>query len=107
MGHFGGGRCLRNFKYVRYADDYLILAKKQEDAGKGLQLSKQALERLFLCLDEEQIINFDQGFTFLGVTFIRSLIMTPYDRPKKEHKVLFFPPPLNFDAYSLKKKKGW
>ena len=97
----------KGYKYVRYADDYVILGKSQEEAKGGLQLSKQVLEKLLLRLDEEQITSFEQGFKFLGVIFIRSLIMTPFDRPKKEHKVLFYPGPLNLDAYLLKKKKGW
>jgi RNA-directed DNA polymerase len=52
-------------------------------------------------------VSFDQGFKYLGVTFVRSLIMVPFDRPKKERKVLFYPPPLNMAAYYLKKKRGW
>ncbi len=97
----------QGYKYIRFSDDWVILAKSQEEARDGLQMSKKVLSRLLLQLDDEQIVNFDQGFTFLGVTFVRSLIMTPFDRPKKEHKVLFYPPSLNLDAYLLKKKKGW
>ena len=32
--------------------------------------------------------------------------MVPFDKPKKERKVLYYPPPLNLDAYCLKKRKG-
>jgi len=60
-----------------------------------------------LKLDESDIVSFDQGFKYLGVTFVRSLIMVPFDKPKKERKVLFYPPPLNMAAYYLKKKRGW
>lgn len=97
----------KGYKYVRFADDYVVLGKSQEEAKGGLQLSKQVLDKLLLRLDEEQITSFEQGFKFLGVIFIRSLIMTPFDRPKKERKVLFYPGPLNLDAYLLKKRKGW
>ena len=58
-------------------------------------------------LDEADVINFDQGFKYLGVTFLRSMIMVPFDRPKKERRVLYYPPPLNMAAYYLKKKRGW
>jgi RNA-directed DNA polymerase len=60
-----------------------------------------------LKLDESDIVSFDQGFKYLGVTFVRSLIMVPFDKPKKDRKVLFYPPPLNMAAYYLKKKRGW
>jgi hypothetical protein len=33
--------------------------------------------------------------------------MTPFDRPKREHKVLYYPGPFDIQAYLLKKKKGW
>jgi group II intron reverse transcriptase/maturase len=93
-------------KLVRYADDFVILCKKPEDAKSALQLSKQVLEKLLLQLDEEQIISFEEGFKFLGVIFIRSMIMTPFDRPKREHKVLFYPNPFDLNTYLLKKKRG-
>ena len=97
----------RGYRFIRYSDDFVILAKKPQEAQKGLRITKEVLEKLLLSLDEEQIVSFEQGFKFLGVIFVRSMVMIPFDRPKKEHKVLFYPPPLNFAAYYLKKKKGW
>lgn len=93
----------KGYKYVRYADDFVILCKRHEDARHALHVSKQALEKLLLQLDEEQILSFEDGFKFLGVTFVRSMMMVPFDRPKKEKKVLFYPKPLNLDDYFLKK----
>lgn len=95
----------KGYKYIRYADDFVILCKRPEDAKKALQLSKQVLGRLLLTLDEEEITSFEQGFKYLGVYFVRSLIMTPFDRPKREHKVLFYLNPLDLEAYFLKKKR--
>lgn len=95
----------RDFRLIRYSDDFVILCKKPEEAKHALQLSKQVLEKLLLHLDEEQIISFEQGFKFLGVFFVRSMIMTPFDRPKKERKILFYPDPLNMDDYLMKKRK--
>lgn len=95
----------RDFRLIRYSDDFVILCKKPEEAKHALQLSKRVLEKLLLQLDEEQIINFEQGFKFLGVIFIRSMIMTPFDRPKKERKILFYPDPLNINDYLMKKRK--
>lgn len=95
----------KGYKYIRYADDYVILCKQPEDAKHALQLSKQVLEKLLLQLDEEQIVSFEQGFKFLGVVFIRSMIMTPFDRPKRERKVLFYPNPLNLEEYLHRKTR--
>lgn len=94
-------------KYVRFADDFLILCKSPEKAKQSMEFTNEMLEKLLLKLDEADIVSFDQGFKYLGVTFVRSLIMVPFDRPKKERKVLFYPPPLNMAAYYLKKKRGW
>lgn len=36
------------FKYLRYADDYVILGKNEQEAREGLEISEQILERLEL-----------------------------------------------------------
>jgi len=95
----------KGYKIVRYADDFIILCKKPDEAMNARQLSKQTLEKLHLQVDEEQITSFEQGFKFLGVVFVRSMIMVPFDRPKKERKILFYPDPLNIDDYLIKKRK--
>ncbi|MCF6155452.1 MAG: RNA-directed DNA polymerase [Candidatus Brocadia sp.] len=96
----------KGYRLIRYSDDFVILCKKPEEAKNALQLSKQALGKLLLKLDEEQILNFEDGFKFLGVTFVRSMIMVPFDRPKKEKKVLFYPGPLNLDDYFKKRSNS-
>ena len=97
----------QGYKYVRYADDFLILSKTPEKAKESLEFTDEILEKMSLELDEADVISFEHGFKYLGVIFVRSLIMTPFDKPKRERKVLFMPPPLNMAAYLLKKKKGW
>ncbi len=63
---------IRNhYRIIRFSDDFIIMGKKLKEAKKGLQLSKEILEKLLLKLDEEEIVSFEQGFTFLGVTFVR------------------------------------
>ncbi len=94
-------------KYIRFADDFLVLCKSSDKAKTALELTEESLRKLCLKLDEKDIVSFDQGFKYLGVTFMRSLIMVPFDKPKKERKVLYYPPPLNLEAYCLKKKRGW
>jgi group II intron reverse transcriptase/maturase len=96
----------KGHKFIRYSDDFVILCKNPKDAQKALQLTKQILENLLLELDEEEIASFDNGFKFLGVVFLKSLIMKPFEVQQKKRKVLFYPGPFNLKAYMLKKKKG-
>ncbi|RJO61280.1 RNA-directed DNA polymerase [candidate division WS5 bacterium] len=97
----------KKLRYVRFADDFLVLCKSPDMAKDALEFTNEMLEKLLLKLDEADIVSFDEGFRYLGVMFIRSLIMTPFDKPKRERKVLYYPPPMNLSAYLLKKKKGW
>ncbi len=97
----------KGYKYVRYADDFVILCKDPEQAKQSCEFTKEILDNLLLELDESDVVSFDQGFKYLGVLFIKSLIMIPFDKPKRERKVLYMPPPLNMAAYMLKKKRGW
>ena len=97
----------KGYSYVRYADDFVILCKTSVDAKKALQLSKQVLGKLLLELDEEEITSFDKGFKYLGVNFLRSMIMKPFEQVNKRNKLIFYPEPFNIKAYLLKKKRGW
>jgi len=61
----------QGYKLIRYCDDYVILAKQHAVAAQALQLSDHLLEQLKLSLKAEktQIVTFEQGFRYLGVTF--------------------------------------
>ena len=99
---------LRNgLRYVRFADDFIVLCKSPEKANEAFEFTNEVLQRLLLKLDEGDIVSFDQGFKYLGVTFLRSMIFVPFDKPKKVRKVLSYPSPLNMNAYYLKKKREW
>ncbi len=97
----------KGYRYIRYADDFVILCRSPEEAKQSLNFTNEMLEEMLLKLDESDIVSFEQGFKYLGVIFVRSLIMTSFDKPERKRKVLFMPPPLNMAAYILKKKKGW
>ena len=97
----------KGYKFVRYADDYLVLCKNPKDASAALELSKDILQDLRLWLDEEDIVSFDHGFKYLGVIFLRSMIMVPFAMRKKKRRVIFWPPPFDLQTYILKKRKGW
>ena len=62
---------------------------------------------MLLELDEKEIVSFDKGFKFLGVIFLKSMIMQPFEVQQKHRKVLSYPGPFNLNAYLLKKKKDW
>ena len=63
------------FQLIRYADDFVILCKSQNQAERALQLTGEVLEKLRLCFNQRKtgITHFNRGFRFLGVEFIRSL----------------------------------
>ena len=67
----------KNMKLVRYADDFLILSKSEYGAKQGLELTEKVLKQLKLELNREKttITNFNKGFRFLGVQFVRSLAL--------------------------------
>ncbi|MFZ3115001.1 MAG: reverse transcriptase domain-containing protein [Syntrophales bacterium] len=85
----------KGYRIVRYADDFIILCKSPDKAQEALEFSKEILGKLLLKLDEGEVVNFDQGFKFLGVTFIRSMALVPFGRQKKVKKVLYYPPPIS------------
>jgi group II intron reverse transcriptase/maturase len=91
----------RDLKIVRYSDDFIILSKNRAEAEAALELSDTILELLHLDLEDEKtrIVTFDQGFKYLGVIFVRSLIMVPFEKPMRERKVLYVPPTLDLTAY--------
>ena len=66
----------KEYKIIRYADDFVILCQSEKRAERALQLSKEVLDQLQLCFNQNktEITHFNRGFRFLGVDFIRSLI---------------------------------
>lgn len=66
-------------KLVRFADDFVILCKSRPAAEGALELSEEVLDDLRLALNPEKtrITSFEQGFSFLGVKFLRSLAYRP------------------------------
>jgi CRISPR-associated protein Cas1 len=66
-----------NLRLVRFADDFLILCKSKEKAQAALELTEETLRQLKLSINSRktQIVDFDTGFKFLGVKFIRSLTL--------------------------------
>ena len=93
----------QGYRYLRYADDYVILCKERRRAFQALELSKKVLADLLLELDDVEVTSFEKGFKYLGVIFLNSMIMKPFETQMKQRKVLYYPPPFNLQAYLLKK----
>lgn len=57
---------------VRYADDWVILSMKKFQAEEALDKATRALEKLKLMLNphKTRVVHFDEGFSFLGVSFV-------------------------------------
>ena len=57
------------YQFVRYADDFVVLCRSEQEAKEALTAVEQLLkERLGLCLSAEKtkVTRFHEGFTFLG-----------------------------------------
>jgi group II intron reverse transcriptase/maturase len=59
------------YKFVRYADDVVILCRSEDETIRALSHVRVVLGRLKLELNEEKtrVTNFDEGFDFLGFHF--------------------------------------
>ncbi|MFC3783380.1 reverse transcriptase domain-containing protein, partial [Bacillus chungangensis] len=63
---------LNNIRFVRYADDFLLFAKTEEDIKRAEQITKEKLKELGLeiSIEKTKIVNFNHDdFDFLGFTF--------------------------------------
>ncbi len=70
-------------RVVRFADDFVVVCRDRPTAVEGLALAERVLRELGLELNQKKtrITNFDQGFRFLGVEFVRSMtIRTEKDK---------------------------
>ncbi len=67
----------QGFRLVRYADDFVVLCRSAEEARSARDSARKALHELGLSLNEEKsaIRNIDDGFTYLGYLFCRSVVL--------------------------------
>lgn len=65
----------RNYRLIRYSDDFIILCKNKKRAAKAMEFTEEVLQGLKLCINKSKsdVASFNRGFRFLGVDFIRSL----------------------------------
>jgi CRISP-associated protein Cas1 len=69
------------FRLVRFADDWLVLCRSEQQATTALEAMRDLLseEGLELNLDKTGITSFEEGFRFLGHLFVRSLTLQEID----------------------------
>ncbi|MBI4687722.1 MAG: group II intron reverse transcriptase/maturase [Nitrospirae bacterium] len=74
------------FRHVRFADDFVILCKDKPDAEDALELTEDVLKKLKLQLNAEEtrIVHFNQGFRYLGMDFLRSMVYRPIYEDKSD-----------------------
>lgn len=83
LDRFDEAMLRHGYKFVRFADDFVILCKEKPEAEQALQLTESLLGKLRLALKPEKtrLTHFDEGFRYLGTLFIRTLDM-PAPRPQ-------------------------
>jgi len=72
----------RGEQIIRYADDFVVLLPNDERAQSCLTFITDYLNQLKLTLncDKTRVVTFQDGFTFLGVTFLDNMVI-----PLKSH----------------------
>ncbi|UJS20854.1 MAG: group II intron reverse transcriptase/maturase [Candidatus Brocadia sp.] len=61
------------YKFVRYADDFVVMTKTKEELPTALQYVKEIIEgklEMKLSEDKTRLTNFKRGFRFLGYNFM-------------------------------------
>lgn len=84
------------FKLVRYADDFVILAKSERAALKAKELCEETLSSLRLRLDsgKTRIVRFSDGFKFLGTIFLKDMLLQPWKPGRRKLKIISSAGPL-------------
>jgi group II intron reverse transcriptase/maturase len=83
-------------KMVRYSDDFVVLTKSRKAAERAHALTEEVLAGLRLRLNEgkTRIVRFSDGFKFLGIIFLKDLLLQPWKPGRKRLKVLSSAPPM-------------
>lgn len=80
--------------FVRYADDFLVLARTPFELAEARQKVEGALRELNLTLSEEktQTTTFEQWFRFLGAEIQGNAILLPFDKNSKVKSHVYVAP---------------
>lgn len=82
--------------FVRYADDFLVLARTPFELAEARSKVEEALQQLNLTLSKEktQTTTFEQWFHFLGAEIQGGAILLPFDKNKKTKSHVCVAPPM-------------
>jgi group II intron reverse transcriptase/maturase len=94
-------------KMVRYSDDFVVLAKSRKVAERARALTEEVLTSLRLRLNQgkTRIVRFSDGFQFLGVIFLKDLLLQPWKPGRKRVKVLSAAPPLPVNFFPQSERR--
>lgn len=75
-------------RLIRFADDFVVLCRTEQEVIWSLEVARRSLENLHLALNmrKTRIVHFDEGFTFLGCTFKGRWHQTGSPHPTMEEK---------------------
>jgi group II intron reverse transcriptase/maturase len=81
---------------VRYADDFLVLARTPFDLQEHRRVVEQALDALGLQLNAEKTrtATFDRWFRFVGAEIQGEAILLPFEKPKTKLTATFVAEPM-------------
>ena len=67
-------------RLIRYADDFIVLTKTQDAAEHAKEVAAEWLASSGLKLNpiKTSVVSFEQGFHYLGVTFLANEVMIPW-----------------------------
>ncbi|WP_342421450.1 group II intron reverse transcriptase/maturase [Paenibacillus sp. FSL E2-0178] len=86
LNTFDWGMKEQGFAVVRYADDAVILCKSKEKAKEAYLAAKKILEEdlgLRMHPEKTKVVDFKEGFRFLGFDFRRNYVSLPEAKMKK------------------------
>lgn len=80
----------RDFRLVRYADDFVVLCRDVDEALAAREEARAALARLGLTFNDNKtaIRSIDDGFTYLGYLFCRSIVVDEQSATVPERREL-------------------
>ncbi|MDI6796475.1 MAG: CRISPR-associated endonuclease Cas1 [Desulfatibacillaceae bacterium] len=80
----------KGFRLALKGDNFVIRCKTKEETRQAYALARQELERLNLVLNDEKTreTSFDEGFSFLGAVFCRSVVLEAEQDKKQVTAVL-------------------
>ncbi|TLS34889.1 group II intron reverse transcriptase/maturase [Pseudalkalibacillus caeni] len=77
------------YPVVRFADDAVIMCKTERQSHKAYQLAREILEdelNLTMHPEKTKVVDFDEGFHFLGFDFWKDYLLLPEKRMRKVKK---------------------